>query len=219
MELLSFRKFNDKETAEALGQLFHDNKILFEIISDAGNLDELYGNSELHNYYHVKIQGADFPRAKQIMITELQSQVDHTATDHYLFEFGDAELLEVIYKADEWSEFDYLLAKRILKERGKQISEEEVQKITAARKLELAKPEEFEVPLTYSKNTLGSIFSAMMAWSIITEKKTLPDGQRVYRYAKASRDRAQSQLILSAILTIFVLLVLGWLGNLVGMSF
>jgi hypothetical protein len=50
MELLSFRKFNDKETAEALGQLFNDNKILFEIISDAGNLDELYGNSELHNY-------------------------------------------------------------------------------------------------------------------------------------------------------------------------
>ena len=207
MELLSFKKFNDKEAAEELARVLHENGIAFEVIKDAGHLGTVYGNSELNDFYHVKIQGTDFVKAKQILLNEIQKQIDHVGQDHYLFQFTDAELLEVIYKADEWSEFDFLLAKRILMERGK--AEEAIRSLNEKRKLDLAKPSELEISLSYAKSMLG-IFGALMAWSIINDKKTLPDGTRVYTYSKQTRDKAQMLFFLSLLVTL--VLTLGFLG-------
>lgn len=181
MEFLSFKKFNDKESAKELVRVLHDNGIRSEMVFDGSNLDTLYVGGELSNFYHVKIAGHDFTPARTILLNHMEAQVMNAGADHYLFSFSDEELLEVIYKADEWSEFDFLLAKRILGERGKIIDEYKTDLLERNRKLELAVPEEMEISLSYSKSMLG-IFGAMMAWSVITHKKTLPDGQRVYLY-------------------------------------
>jgi hypothetical protein len=207
MELFSFRKFNEKESAVALGRLLEENGIGFEVVSDAYNLDALYGGTELNNFYHVRIAGSDFLRAKQILRDDLQAQVDKAETDHYLFEFDNAELLEVVYKSDEWSEFDYLLARRILRERGEAIQDHTIRKLDQSRKQELAKPDEMDIRLSYSKSMFG-LFGALLAWSIITDKKTLPDGQRVYTYSKRTRDQAQLLFFISMVVTIVATLVI-----------
>jgi hypothetical protein len=170
-------------------------------------MDELYGGSELNNFHHVKIAGSDFVRAKQILLEDLMAQVNSTEFDHYLFEFNDEELLEVVYKADEWSEFDFLLARRILKERGKGIPDHTMEKMNQTRIHELAKPEEIEINLSYAKSMFG-IFGALLAWGIITDKKTLPDGQRVYTYSRRTRDQAQLLFFLCIVVTIVAVLII-----------
>ncbi len=58
--------------------------------------------------------------------------------------FSDDELIEVISKSDEWNKFDISLAKKLLKEKGKEITPEEIEEIEEIKRqriLELSKPE------------------------------------------------------------------------------
>ncbi len=67
--------------------------------------------------------------------------VTEIGKDYYLYSFTDDELMEVITKADEWSPFDVVLARKILAEKGKSISDEAIKAINEKRIEELKAPE------------------------------------------------------------------------------
>lgn len=64
--------------------------------------------------------------------------------DYYLYNYSDAELKDILFKRDEWNEFDYEAAKKILQERVENVSEHELQRLHEARLASLK--DEYENP-------------------------------------------------------------------------
>lgn len=190
MEFLTFKKFNEKESADALANLLLKHGIAFEITQDQGNLDVLYGTNPSTQFYYVKIKSDDFPKANALLLDIGNADLNTVDKTHYLFEFTDEELFDILSKPDEWNALDYQLAKKLLRERGREVSDEIIASLKKQRIAELAKPDESNrvwIFFGYLSALLGGLFGIIAGWHLFTYKKTLPDGQRVYEYSEKDR--------------------------------
>ena len=136
------------------------------------------------------------------MEKEAQIEIDQVDKDYYLFGFSDDELLDLISKADEWSPFDFLLARKILAQRGNVLSNEEVKYLEEERINELKKPEAPQtkwIIIGYLCAALGGILGIFIGWHLFTYKKTLPNGERLYGYSKADRKHGRIIFYISSI--------------------
>jgi hypothetical protein len=141
-ELITFQKFNDKNSAEDLGAFFNEKKIDFILEDNSLSFDPTFANNGFGKEYCVKLKPSDFEKANFFLKEKAESESIEIGSDYYLLSFTDLELLELIAANDEWSPFDVSLAKKILKERGKDFSADEIENIRKNRMKLLAKPEE-----------------------------------------------------------------------------
>jgi hypothetical protein len=132
-QYLTFQKFPDKESALQLRDLLKQNDIECIFEDTSGRVDLTFSNSESIKEFRVKLKQEDFEQANDLLMHLSSQHLDNVEKDYYLFDFTDEELMEIVYKADEWSQFDYLLAKKLLKERGKEIKPEVAETIKKQR--------------------------------------------------------------------------------------
>lgn len=139
--------------------------------------------------YIVKVQPHDFPRVSELMNKLAALAVLDASDEHYLFDFKDEELFDILASPDEWSAFDYQLARRILDQRGIEIDTKLLDSLKKSRLQELAQPEEKPTSLwsAYLFALLGGVIGIFLGWHIMTARKTLPDGQRPYLYPASDR--------------------------------
>jgi hypothetical protein len=197
MELITYKKFNEQEQVEYLTGILKENEIGFEVAEDRDSLDTLYGANHLTKHFYIKIKKEDFAKVDSILLSLMETDLASVDKDHYLFNFTDVELFDILSKPDEWNEADYLLASKILKERGKEINDDTIKLLRAQRISELAKPDEGHRSWMYAGYIfalLGGLLGIFIGWHLSTFKKTLPNGQRVYGYTE--RDRTHGNRIL-----------------------
>jgi hypothetical protein len=209
MEFSNYKTFHDQEAAAAFTQVLKENQIEFEISEDRESLDSLYGDKHLGRQFFVKIQKQDFSRVDSILTAESENQLTQIDQSHYLFDFTDDELFEIVSKPDEWSVLDFQLAKKILKERGKDISEDTLRLLKTQRINELAKPEDSSMAWIYAGYLfalLGGLIGVFMGLALMTSKKTLPDGQKMYSYSVAHRNHGTRIFFIG--LTVFLISVM-----------
>lgn len=204
-EFVSYKKFDDQDRVTAIADVLAGNNIEVEISEDRESLDSLYGGrSEIRQFY-IKIQQKDFELADLLLAGISQQQLASVDKDHYLYTFSDDELFEVVSKPDEWNEFDYELAKKILAERGKAITPEVISLLKQRRVNELTEPEETHkgwIFAGYLLALLGGLFGIFIGWQLYNFKKTLPNGERVYVYGVGDRRHGLRILILGIIIFI-----------------
>jgi hypothetical protein len=212
MQFITYRKFTEQSQADALIQVLRDNQIECETAEDRDSLDSLYGAKVFNRHFFVKIKQQDFAKADALLQEQSEKEVETVDQEHYLFSFTDDELFEILYKPDEWSEFDHQLARKLLKEKGRDISPETIELLKRQRIKELAKPEQESRIWIYA----GYIFSLLGGWIgiaigliLVTAKKTLPDGQRVYTYP--ANDRNHGILMFTIGLIMLALSVILWI--------
>src|SRR5262245_21414461 len=193
MELLVYRKFAEREAAEALLQLLQKANISAEIVETGGSLDSMFvGTQLLDERFFVKIKGEDFKAANELLEKQNAVSLVDVERDHYLYQFTDEELVEILSKPDEWSSYDYQLASAILKERGKEVTPETAARLKKGRLTVLALPEKsprVTIYVGYLLAVLGGLLGVFIGWHLITYKKTLPDGSRYYGYRQSDRQQ------------------------------
>jgi hypothetical protein len=180
----TFRKFTHLEQAEELVDLLEDNQIPYEVEDSSPDM-VLASSESVQKEIRVKLKQEDFTRANALLETLAQSFLENVSKDHYLFEFSDEELHEILEKPDEWGKNDYALAKKILKERGKDIAPEKLAELQNTRTKELAKPEGGQtgwIIFGYISAFCGGGLGIFFGWYLMSFKKTLPDGRKVYAY-------------------------------------
>ncbi|HEY0656350.1 MAG TPA: hypothetical protein VGD65_24625 [Chryseosolibacter sp.] len=190
MEFSTYKTFYEQDSAIALADILKANNIDYEIAEDRESLDSLYGDKHLSRQFLVKLKKDDFARVDALVLASVEEQVTSIDRDHYLFQFTDDELFEILTKPDEWSALDFQLAKKILKERGKDINETTIALLRTQRINELAKPEDGPKAWIYAGYVfavLGGLIGVCMGLALMTAKKTLPNGQRVYTYSEDHR--------------------------------
>ena len=195
-EFVTYQKFNDKESADALAEVLTNHQIEYLIEDTSATFDITFSSNELAKEYRVKVKKQDFDRIYKILI-ELEAQhIDEVDKDYYLFQFSDEELIEILLKSDEWSKFDYVLAQKILKDRGQEVNEKLLDTLRKQRIEQLSKPEEGQKSWIiggYIFALLGGILGILIGYHLLSHKKTLPNGERVYGYT--SQDRKQGKII------------------------
>lgn len=209
MKLITYKKYTEVERVEVLTKIFQKNGIEFEVTEDRDSLDSLYGHDHKQKNYYVKINQTDFLKADAILETLSEEELQNVDDSHYLFDFSDQELLEILNKPDEWNEFDYQLAKRILKDRGNEVSSETLQMLKKQRIDDLSKPDESHrvwMYIGYIFALMGGLLGMFVGWHLITFKKTLPDGQRIYGYNESDRRHGNRIFVIGMIMfMIFIL--------------
>ena len=112
------------EEAQEVQRLFLEEGINSKIIDNSSSLDASFIGATYDNKIEVVIANKHFGKAEFILSKNAEEVIREVDKEHYLFNFSNEELYDILLKPDEWSEFDYLLSKKILKERGKNIDEE-----------------------------------------------------------------------------------------------
>ena len=212
------RKSLNKSIIEEIASVLKDNSIDYELIDNEKYFDGSFVTDQSKIEYQIIIEKSDFEKAEQL-ITEYYSKNVTIPEDYYLKEFSDEELEEIIYKRDEWNEFDYEVAKNLLKERGIVISEDELKRINSERleslKRNYDKPAEVKnlITLGYIFSVIGFLASFIMSFFlfisyglslvILKLKKQLPNGERVYYFNEQDRKHGERIFILSIVFTIF----------------
>ena len=191
-EFLTFRQFNDAETAKELIVVLNENSIETLLEDNSAVFDPSFANNILEKDFRIKIKQKDFIKANVALERVYQSQLEIIDKDYYLFSFTNDELEEIIFKPDEWGELDYQLSQKILKERGREINKQQLSQIKNSRIKELAQPGKlslgafaFGLFLSLILGIPGIVFG----WYVSNFKKTLPDGQRIFIYDENSRQK------------------------------
>ena len=218
MEKVIFRKSINKSIIEELASILERENIDFQLIDNEKYFDATFVTDPSKIEYQLLIQKEDFENA-ETLITKYYSENLIIPEDYYLKEFSDEELIEIIYKKDEWNEFDYEVAKSILKDRGIVISETDIERINSERleklKTNYEKPNEVKnlIILGYIFSVIGFFASFVMTFClfisygvslvILKLKKQLPNGERVYYFNEQDRKHGRRILVLSLIFTVF----------------
>lgn len=211
-EFITYEKFATIGELKEFVELLQANNIPYEIEDDVQLLDASFANPNHHRDYRIKLQSSDFEHVDELRNTLALSELDQVNPDYYLFDFTDEELIDLISKQDEWSPFDFQLAQKILKERGKEVSSQKMDELRDSRIKELATAEKHSVSgiiSGYMLTALGGVLSfviygyistllvligLIIGGYIVSSKKTLPNGERIFTYGDS--DRKQGKIIL-----------------------
>lgn len=208
-EFLIFQKFNSESQAAEFGSLLSENKVEFLIENISINFDPILSNNEFGKEYCVRIKKNDFEKANDILREKAKTEINEIQDDYYLLSFSNEELIDVIEKSDEWNKFDVELAHKLLKERGIEITTEQINELKKQRILELSKPEDGQnvyIIIGYVFALLGGLLGIFIGWHLLTFKKTLPNGNRIYAYSENDRKQGNRIVILSGVFIVIWIL-------------
>jgi hypothetical protein len=200
-----FKVYPTKELALEFTELLDKNGIHSVVGDNIPPVDVTFSGSTLEHRYEIRIKQSDFQKAEKILESHAKNLLDEVDSDYYLFEFTNEELYEVLIKADEWNEFDYTLAQKILNDRGKPIDEELLSTFKKERLKTLSEPEGNQKPWLYAGYIfalLGGIIGIIIGYFLWTSKKTLPDGNKVYAYSSEDRVKGKTLFFFATIIMV-----------------
>ena len=190
-EFLTFQRFKDEHQADELIALLNKNNIEHEVKTNFNDYDvATFTKNEHQNEISILLLKEDFEFAHDVLIQETTAQIDKISVDYYLFEFTDEDLIEIVSKPDEWGHFDYCLSLKILKQRGKEINLDLARTLRKNRVEELSRPEtgvKVWIIFGYFSALIGGFLGIIMGIHIATNKKILPNGDKVYTFSEGER--------------------------------
>jgi hypothetical protein len=196
-----------------LSKLLEKNNIYNELVQNKSTLDSSFSSVLLEDF-EIKIDKKDFANAEGVILKDSENLIKELPSDYYLFSFENEELIDIIEKKDEWSEMDYTLSIQLLKSRGIYLSIEDLDKSAKKRISELSKPEKNQqiwIIVGYVFAFLGGFLGFIIGYFLWKQKKTLPNGERIFEYDKEDREHGRKILILS-ILAVFFYIIIFMLG-------
>lgn len=206
-ELATFRRMRTLEEAQALTADLGRLGFQVELAQDDTLASEAIMGASV-SVFRVKLDRSDFVQAEEALEKDIEDDKEIPA-DHYLLDFTDQELVDVVLKEDEWSTYDRHLAGVILAEKGKPISKELVASIRQQRIDDLLQPAPAQtgfIILGYLSNVLGGLLGVAIGYHLNTSKKTLPNGDQVYAFQEKDRRHGKRMFFLG--LAIFIPLVI-----------
>lgn len=214
-KFITFKRFSNPGDANDLIELLKTHNIQYTLEDASTQFDVTFANNTLDKEVHIKLLPEDFERTEKLLIKkEKDLTINDIPKDYHLLEFSNEELIEVLMKPDEWSSIDYNLSQRILENRGKPVDPEFIETLRKKRNEELSKPEESQKNWIYAGYIfalLGGLLGLFIGWHLLTFKKTLPNGERIYGYVESDRRNGRNILVIGIIFSAIGILI--WLND------
>jgi hypothetical protein len=211
-EFVSFLKFDSEADTKPYFDILHDAGIEFFIEDESFSADPIVGSARsIVNDFRIKIRPGDFERANALLADIFKEQLSNVDKDYFIFDFTDDELIDVVKKPDEWGRFNFMLAQQLLKNKGKSISADEIEKFEEERLNDLRQTEQSSpwwISLSYIMAILGcvimflGVLAIFIGWQLTSLKKTLPNGERFYVYSNSDRKNGSNIFYIALVSTI-----------------
>jgi hypothetical protein len=209
IEFSTYKKFIYKDDALEFIEILKEHRIDYQLANNSSSLDSSFGGDINTKQFELKILKEDFPKLEKIEEELVKKDVENIDENYYLFDYSDEDLIEIVMKKEEWNKFDYLLAQKILKQRGKEVNPELINSINKQRIKDLSTQEvtpTWLIIIGYVCAFLGGFLGVFIGAFIMNYKKALPNGDRMYNFNKKDRVHGQNILILSVVAFFF------WIG-------
>lgn len=210
-EFVLFQSFFTEDEAAYTIQQFRENGIDYRLDRSKELLDRAFIGENLEKKFFLKIRSSDFTKANQVLDARILQNITALEKDYYLFSFTNDELIEILRKPDEWSRQDFLIARKILDERGEHISEDVINDLKSKRINELGREESepiLSIMAGYILALLVGIVGLFFGLAFMTAKKNIPNGKKVFTYSRSTRKHGRNIVIISAV-SLFILLMNG----------
>lgn len=202
MELSTFQKFQDAGLAREFALRLEEAGIPCFLEDENKFFDVSFANNPLTKDINLKIRPADFVKARRTLEDFYAPRLDEVEPDYYLFSFTSKELEEIIAKPDEWGVLDYLLAQKLLNERGRDFTPEKIEALKSERIQVLAKPKTIHplyLVLYYLLAVLVYFIGIFLGSWLLFAKTTLPNGEKVFSFTKGIRNHGLAMMIIGGI--------------------
>ncbi|KAA2244558.1 hypothetical protein F0L74_00860 [Chitinophaga agrisoli] len=189
-QYLTFRKLESLEEAQAIQQLLDTHNIPSQLEINKALLDTNLIGQQFDPAYWVKIPSGAFKTAETLVRESIDVKLHEVEENYYLLSFSDEELMEVIEKKDEWGNYDYALALHLLKTRGIELTDADLERIDQQRIRSLAKPDNGNnlwIFIGYLSAAFLGALGLFIGFFMLRTKKTLPDGSRAYAFSDRAR--------------------------------
>ncbi len=206
-----FKSYHNEEEAKRMAERLDEAGIEYKVLDTAPSVDLTFtGGAEAMNETQIAVFVGHFKKALEVMEQESIDMIDQVDDSHYLYQFSNEELHEVLTKYDEWSAFDYKLSQKILRERGEAISDEQIEELKQKRLEVLAEPKGGQkgwILVGYLFAILGGLFGVAIGYSLMSAKNTLPDGNKVHVYTEEIRNHGRKIFYVGLVLFVVELLL------------
>lgn len=195
-EFNTYQAFQSREDFEEIIEILNNNGIEFQTEDYPINFISDSANTSFSHEYLIKLKKGSFKKVDAILEKLSEREIKDVDPNYYLFDFNQDELINLLKEQDEWNKFDVTLAKKLLKDKGIQLSNEDLEKIKSERIQELSKPETKQsiwVIIGYISSILGGLFGILIGWHLMNHKRILPNGERIFDYSE--KDRKHGKII------------------------
>jgi hypothetical protein len=143
-----FKKFNEFKEAIALTEQLKKAGIQYELKDEKPDAEITSANDspEQKSGWLLLVDNTDFDKVTKILEINTEVILKNIDENHYLFEFTNEELIDILMTPDKWGKFDYLLAQKILIDRGEIISSAQLMAFRQKRLEDLAQPDKRQIP-------------------------------------------------------------------------
>lgn len=198
---LTYQKFFFLREAEELQELLLLHDVVCIIDDDAPSFDPSFANNQFSREFKVKVKAADFEKADAILSEQFEITSEEIDENYHLLKSTDFELFDILEKPDQWSRFEFFMARKILAHRGLPIDEETINNIIKKRMSALSIPKRASMGQLYKGYILvviGGILGLMQGLTLLGHK-LLPNGQQIKEYDNWSRTHGMIMLVLGAV--------------------
>ena len=180
-----YKTFPTLEQAQEYIDVLNNNNLRHVVEKTTPVFDPAFAGNSGNEAVVLKLLSTEFLKANKAFEEAQLIDVEGLDEDYYLFSFTDDELMDVVIKKDEWNAFDFALASKLLKDRGKEVSTEMLEAITRQRNLEMSR--HLPYPKTwiiagYIFSILGGLIGIFIGLQLLWDTKKLPDGSKMYAY-------------------------------------
>jgi hypothetical protein len=203
-----FKSFYNETEATDMMNLLLEHGIHAKTEKTKPILDKVITGDNMQPSLHLKIDPVHFEKAHQILEDYIRMHIDQAEPDYYLYSFSDNELMEILKKPEEWNHQDIIIAQKILNERGKPVTDNQVNRLRAERIQQLAVVEKEDpvwIVYGYLLTILVSLAGFFFGLFLLTTKKLLPDGTKVMMYARYIRIHGLVMMMLSAVYVVLAI--------------
>lgn len=213
-----YKSFHNVEEAKVFSKILDEKKILYLAESTDTILDQSIVGTGMLPKVVIKLLPTDFKKVNGLIAYQIAELEYADVDDHYLNQLDTTELLDIFSKPDEWSVEDIHVAKIIVRQRGVNISKEEISEKRAARLKEIreGKTENKLIMFLYFIGiAVGLIFSPLfvigglgMGYYYGYSKSVDLDGEKYFTFEPKTRKLGKWMLIIGPIMMLGFLLLI-----------
>lgn len=172
---ITLKKLPDMDQARKLKRFLNENDIKCFLSDNISTVDNNFLDP-LSTDVEAKIKSEDYDKASKLVEKWIEKMLDEFDRNYKIFSFSDRRLYTILLKPENWTEFDYRLAKRLLIEKGKPVDEDFVNSL---RKENRVKQRNRKIRLTVSY-----MLTALSSFAKIpnTAKKELSGSIEIYSH-------------------------------------
>ena len=204
--LKDYRIFELKEEVDDVEQLLIINDFKY-FIQESNDISD--------KKYLLQLKPQDFEKVDKLCESLVEIDFEILPKDYYLLEYTNEELTDIISNRSEWSEFDYVLATKILEKRNIIIDDHRFPNNSEKNEyVDLSVNESINssfingnFALSYFLAIFFGPYFLIRYFIIISAKERLEDGNLVFKYDKKIRSHAIVICFLGLLSTLFWLII------------